>query len=96
MNKKILIALTAAAIAGTWAMPAFAHHRDTTSCGNRDHAYHNEEVCGSYCEDGVLCGTDGHYCGLHTNEDCGAGSCKGGTWTNENCDGHSGHHSHGC
>ena len=97
MNRKVIIALTAAVIAGTWSMPAFAHHRDTSNCGNREQGYCSESVCTSYCEDGVLCGTDGHYCGLHTDDhSCGTVSCKGGTWSGEDCGSHSGHHHRGC
>lgn len=95
MKKKFLIALTAAVIAGAWAMPTFAHHRDTAGCGNRERSHHREEVCATYCEDGILCGTDGHYCGNHTNEDCETGSCKGGIWTDENSSNRSDYHHHG-
>lgn len=97
MKKKILIALAAAVIAGTWAMPAFAHHRNTAGCGDRNRSYHKEEVCTAYCEDGVLCGTDGHYCESHLNEECKTDSCKGGSWSGENCENRlSHHHSRGC
>lgn len=67
--KKYLITLIAATFLTTaCVVPAFAHcHRES-----RQPVQTCTDVCESYCEDGILCGVDGHYCENHRDGDvCG-------------------------
>lgn len=91
--KKLMIAVMVIAMSGSWAMPAFAHHRNDSGCQNYAQNY-NYEACQETCEGGVQCGTNGHYCEQHrSGSSCAGEGCQASSGS---CHGHSQGHHHGC
>ena len=64
MRRRVMTVMTAAFLAMMCAVPAFAHCH-----GGSRRSYHHENVCQSHCEDGYVCGVDGHYCEYHRDGD---------------------------
>lgn len=67
MRKHVMTMMMATFFAVTCAVPVFAHCH-----GSSQPAQSREYACETYCEDGFLCGEDGHYCADHRDGDvCG-------------------------
>ncbi len=75
MKRQVTIVITAAFFTAVCTIPAFAHCH-----GNRSHNnYRGQEycyTCEASCEDGYLCGVDGHYCEQHRDGDCCTGNIE--------------------
>ena len=70
MKRHIMVGMTAAFLAVVCAFPAFAHCHGRS----RYQSQYHYDTCQAYCDDGYLCGQDGHYCGDHRNGDtCATG-----------------------
>ena len=65
MRRHVMTVITAAFLAVICAVPTFAHCHGRRE--QRTYCYNN--ACESYCEDGYLCGVDGHYCDDHRDGD---------------------------
>ena len=74
MRTQVMTMMMAAFLAVACAVPAFAHCHG----GSRQPAQSCADVCEAYCEDGFLCGEDGHYCADHRDGDAceGYGTCE--------------------
>ena len=68
MRRHVSVIIVGAFFASLCAMPAYAHCHE----GRRVYQHH-EAVCESVCEDGYLCGVDGHYCIDHREDE----TCNG-------------------
>ena len=72
MKRYIVVGITAAFLATMSAVPAFAHCHG----GSHHQSQSYSNACGAYCEDGYLCGENGHYCSDHRNGD----TCESGEY----------------